>query len=407
MSFDRLELDASELDYLQEWVHETRLQQDSRREQELPRLRLRLDSIHMRLNRLTDALIDGLLEKPLFDDRKNAVLLEEREVKDQILDWEQNGGRGLARLEKFLELAQSASLLYKTADPSEKRDLIRELTSNLRVSGKNEHEIAGLEMVPERARGLGRRVEGIDVRALHTGNARGFRDELGARADGHEHIHVFCREASDAFVRFRRILPDLEHIAQDRDAALCRKVAQGIERGVHRERTRVVRIIDDQTIFHSGDELHPPVRRFIRSKRFRNLNEVHAENQTHGSGGGRGIGLRSSEDALQPNRHGVACVLESERDPDRIALFHAICEPRDRDGRAFLEAVGDDLRPRARLKAHHGFVVIIEDRKTTHGQAFNEPALFARDLFGAIVELDVHRQVPHRRDDAYVRPRNV
>jgi site-specific DNA recombinase len=137
MSFDRLELDASELDYLQEWVHETRLQQDSRREQELPRLKLRLDSIHMRLNRLTDALIDGLLEKPLFDGRKNAVLLEEREVKDQILDWEQNGGRGLARLEKFLELAQSASLLYKTADPSEKRDLIRELTSNLRVSGKN------------------------------------------------------------------------------------------------------------------------------------------------------------------------------------------------------------------------------------------------------------------------------
>ncbi len=107
------------------------------REQELTRLRLRLDSIRNRLNRLTDALIDGLLEKSLFDERKNAVLLEEREVKDHIVEWEHNGGRGLARLEKFLELVKSASLLYKAADPVGKRDLIRELTSNLRVSGKN------------------------------------------------------------------------------------------------------------------------------------------------------------------------------------------------------------------------------------------------------------------------------
>ncbi len=136
-SFDRLELDPSELDYLREWVYQTRLQQGNLREQELARLRLRHDAIRTRLNRLTDALIDGVLEKPLFDDRKNAVLLEEREVKDQIIEWERNGGRGLARLEKFLELVKSASILYKTAHPAEKRDLIRELTSNLKVSGKN------------------------------------------------------------------------------------------------------------------------------------------------------------------------------------------------------------------------------------------------------------------------------
>lgn len=136
-SFDRLALDDPELDYLQEWVNETRLQQGGRREQELARLKLRLDSIRTRLNRLTDALIDGLLEKPLFDDRKNAVLLEEREVKDQILKWEQDGGQGLARLEKFFGLVKSASLLYKTANPSEKRELIRELTSDLKVREKN------------------------------------------------------------------------------------------------------------------------------------------------------------------------------------------------------------------------------------------------------------------------------
>jgi len=87
------------------------------------------------LHRLTDMLIDGTIEKPLFEDRKNALLLEQREAKDRILDIEKNGGE-LARLEKFLELVKSASLLYQTADTAEKRELVRELTSNLKLGGK-------------------------------------------------------------------------------------------------------------------------------------------------------------------------------------------------------------------------------------------------------------------------------
>jgi site-specific DNA recombinase len=135
--FDRLQLNQAELDYLQEWVREARLQQGNMREQELARLHLRLDGIRVRLHRLTDAMIDGILEKPLFDDRKNAALLEERQVRDQIVAWERNGGLAVDRLEKFLELAKTASLLYKTANPPERRDMVRELTSNLAVSGRN------------------------------------------------------------------------------------------------------------------------------------------------------------------------------------------------------------------------------------------------------------------------------
>jgi hypothetical protein len=96
-----------------------------------------LVGIRARLHRLTDAMIDGVLEKPLFDERKSALLLEEREVKDQILAWERNAGLGLSRLEKFLELIKTPSLLYRTANQAEKGDLVRELTSNLKVSGKN------------------------------------------------------------------------------------------------------------------------------------------------------------------------------------------------------------------------------------------------------------------------------
>jgi site-specific DNA recombinase len=135
--FDRIELNPAELDYIQDWVSETRVQEDDRRQREVAQFNLRLDGIRARLHRLTDAMIDGVLEKPLFDDRKNALLLEEREIRDQIVAWERNGLFGLSRLEKFLELAKTASVLYKTANQAEKRDLVRELTSNLKVSGKN------------------------------------------------------------------------------------------------------------------------------------------------------------------------------------------------------------------------------------------------------------------------------
>ena len=41
------------------------------------------------------------------------------------------------RLAQFLELAGSAYLSYQTALPNEKRDLLKTLTSNLSVDGKN------------------------------------------------------------------------------------------------------------------------------------------------------------------------------------------------------------------------------------------------------------------------------
>jgi DNA invertase Pin-like site-specific DNA recombinase len=135
--FGRLELDNAELKNLEDWVHETRIREGDLREQQLVQARLRLDGIRTRFNRLTDALIEGILEKRLFDERKNALLLEEKEANDQIADLERNGARGIARLEKFLELVKNASILYETANSLEKRDLVRELTSNLEVSGKN------------------------------------------------------------------------------------------------------------------------------------------------------------------------------------------------------------------------------------------------------------------------------
>jgi site-specific DNA recombinase len=132
-----LKLDDEELAYVREWMEDARLHQDSLREEELQHTKLRLDAVRNRVNRLTDVFIDGMLEKPLFEERKAALVIEEREVRERMHDLEAGNGLALRKLEEFLELMKNAPFLYKNANPDEKRDLVRNLFSNLRLIDRN------------------------------------------------------------------------------------------------------------------------------------------------------------------------------------------------------------------------------------------------------------------------------
>ncbi len=65
------------------------------------------------------------------------MLLEEAETRETIHSLEAGGLPALKRLEEFLELAKNAEITYKNANPEEKRDLLRNLISNLQLIDKN------------------------------------------------------------------------------------------------------------------------------------------------------------------------------------------------------------------------------------------------------------------------------
>ena len=77
------------------------------------------------------------LDKALFEERKNALLLEEAEVHDAIRLLEAGNDKTLKRMEEFLELIRNAPFTYKNANPDEKRDLLRNLISNLQLIDRN------------------------------------------------------------------------------------------------------------------------------------------------------------------------------------------------------------------------------------------------------------------------------
>jgi site-specific DNA recombinase len=94
------------------------------------------EQIDKRLERLTDALIDRLIETDTFNIRKQALVMEQvalDELKAKTLESRPSP----QRTRKFLELVKSLLATYRIATKSEKREIVKIATSNRLVSGKN------------------------------------------------------------------------------------------------------------------------------------------------------------------------------------------------------------------------------------------------------------------------------
>lgn len=100
-------------------------------------LKLRLDQISTRLMRLTDAYLDGEVEKSLFEERKRQLLFEQKDIEEQVRAMSYDGVNRTTQVRTLLERADTALLSYLAAPLAEKKILLEELTSNITVYQKN------------------------------------------------------------------------------------------------------------------------------------------------------------------------------------------------------------------------------------------------------------------------------
>jgi len=96
-------------------------------------MELRLSAIRERLGRLTDALLDGDIDRESFDARKKTLLEERLECEGRLAELRSNPHAHLKRLEKFVELAKTAYLLYEFGNLEEKREVVWNALSNRTV----------------------------------------------------------------------------------------------------------------------------------------------------------------------------------------------------------------------------------------------------------------------------------
>lgn len=88
-----------------------------------------------RLSRLTDAFVDGLLDKETFEMRKTALFEERRSLRD-ALEAPADEETFSETVVKYLGRANTAWEQYESGFPEEKREILKSLTSDWRTHGK-------------------------------------------------------------------------------------------------------------------------------------------------------------------------------------------------------------------------------------------------------------------------------
>jgi len=133
----RLEFSQEEKEYMRARLKILRQSWQSQQDTLTQGLRLQLDQMNSRQNKLTDAFLDEALDKASFEQRKTALLMERREIEERLHQTSDSAQTGPDHLEEVLELASHAYLLYCFASPDEKRDMLKTLSSNRSLNGKS------------------------------------------------------------------------------------------------------------------------------------------------------------------------------------------------------------------------------------------------------------------------------
>ncbi len=154
--FFACQLDSEERVYLREKIEGMKANWQDEAAARRKALELKMSQLAGRRARLTDALIDGLLDRDLFEERQAALLAEKRTLEEQIANLDASGMTGPQKLADFLERLDSAYSLYESGTPEEKRELIATFTSNWLAAGKKIEftPLPEVRLVAERAKFL-------------------------------------------------------------------------------------------------------------------------------------------------------------------------------------------------------------------------------------------------------------
>lgn len=85
---------------------------------------LMLTSVRSKMERLTDAYLDGMVEKSELEKKKTALTLECREIESRLAELRSGGDSTTGKLDKIVEVVKTAYLLYESANHDEKREMV-------------------------------------------------------------------------------------------------------------------------------------------------------------------------------------------------------------------------------------------------------------------------------------------
>lgn len=134
--FENIEFEKTELILFEEIIKFENKHQEKHNIQIKDTLQIKIAEHNHKLEKLTDAIIEGLIDKDVFQERKIKLVYSLKELEEKQVQLSQRKNENEAQLQKFLELSKTLKNSYISANQLEKRLLVSNVTSNLLVEGK-------------------------------------------------------------------------------------------------------------------------------------------------------------------------------------------------------------------------------------------------------------------------------
>ena len=132
-----MQLDEDEFKELKEALGDLEGRWGDDRREMLTSLELTKLKLQERMNRLTDAFLDQVIDKEAFEERRATLIKEMREIEERMAQSCDDPASQIDVVAEFLEQAKSLQSVYIRALPYAKRDFLNGATSNRLVDGKS------------------------------------------------------------------------------------------------------------------------------------------------------------------------------------------------------------------------------------------------------------------------------
>jgi site-specific DNA recombinase len=130
-----LDLTDEEIHELYEMALTHRDDDGKNRHEQAQTVNLLLSNINSRISKLTDAYLDGTIDKEAYLEKKSSLFIERKGLEEE---YQRVGTANSSDIViKYLELLISLKDSYEKGSPEEKRSLIKTITSNFSASGKD------------------------------------------------------------------------------------------------------------------------------------------------------------------------------------------------------------------------------------------------------------------------------
>lgn len=134
--FENISLQDTEKCILDELINNLENTNRITEEEMLNLIRLQESQLNLKLERLTDALIDNNIDKVSFEERKGNIFIERKELEERRTHIEEKINQIFLKTKLFFELLKNLKNSYILGNVEEKRKLLKIISSNLLVEGK-------------------------------------------------------------------------------------------------------------------------------------------------------------------------------------------------------------------------------------------------------------------------------